>query len=395
MEKSARPRTALNECVKVVVRCRPLSQKEKNEGYEEVVRVWPERGAVQVYNPKGEDKLFTYDAAYDCSADTQTIYDEMVRPLVASVLDGFNGCVFAYGQTGTGKTHTMEGTPQEEGIIPRAFRHLWAHIETSASPDVTHLVSCSYVELYLEDVRDLLAKDCKKLTIRGQELNGFYIPEMTSVVCRSAEEMVRVMRAGSRQRAAGRTDMNEHSSRSHAVFLVTVETAHRTTKRIRVGKLNLVDLAGSERQRKTGASAERLREAARINQALSSLGNVISALAENSPHVPYRYVSMPATRTTHAQQTPTTRPRHESFYSVSHIHPARHSTNTSILNSVCSFDNLFSCTQTSIFTFILRLHVRVVRLEPGRGRSGPESFHCQYTYIRVYISSYLTVFSRM
>ncbi|XP_028170110.1 kinesin-like protein Klp68D, partial [Ostrinia furnacalis] len=121
-----------------------------------------------------------------------------------------------------------------------------------------------------------------------QELNGFYIPEMTSVVCASAAEMVRVMRAGNRHRAAGRTDMNEHSSRSHAVFLVTVETAHRTTNRIRVGKLNLVDLAGSERQRKTGASAERLREASRINQALSSLGNVISALAENSPHVPYR-----------------------------------------------------------------------------------------------------------
>ncbi|CAG9782344.1 unnamed protein product [Diatraea saccharalis] len=288
MEKSARPRTALNECVKVIVRCRPLSDREQKEGYDEVVKVWPERGAVQVYNPKGQDKLFTYDAAYDCTADTQTIYDEMVRPLVASVLDGFNGCVFAYGQTGTGKTHTMEGTTEHEGIIPRAFRHIWAHIENSASPDVTHLVACSYVELYLEDVRDLLAKDGKKLTIRGQELNGFYIPEMTSVVCKSAAEMVRVMRAGNRNRAAGRTDMNEHSSRSHAVFLVTVETAHRATNRIRVGKLNLVDLAGSERQRKTGASADRLREAARINQALSSLGNVISALAENSPHVPYR-----------------------------------------------------------------------------------------------------------
>lgn len=288
MEKSARPRTALNECVKVIVRCRPLSGKEKNEGYDEVVKVWPERGAVQVYNPKGQDKLFTYDAAYDCTADTQTIYDEMVRPLVASVLDGFNGCVFAYGQTGTGKTHTMEGTPEHEGVIPRAFRHIWAHIENSASPDVTHLVSCSYVELYLEDVRDLLSKDCKKLVIRGQELNGFYIPEMTSVVCKSAVEMVRVMRAGNKHRASGRTDMNEHSSRSHAVFLVTIETAHRQTNRIRVGKLNLVDLAGSERQYKTGASAERLREASRINQALSSLGNVISALAENSPHVPYR-----------------------------------------------------------------------------------------------------------
>ncbi|XP_034836634.1 kinesin-like protein Klp68D isoform X2 [Maniola hyperantus] len=288
MEKSARPRTALNECVKVVVRCRPLSDKEKNEGFDEVVKVWAERGAVQVYNPKGQDKLFTYDAAYDYTADTQTIYDEMVRPLVASVLDGFNGCVFAYGQTGTGKTHTMEGTVDHEGIIPRAFRHIWAHIENTASPDVTHLVSCSYVELYLEDVRDLLSKDSKKLTIRGQELNGFYIPEMTSVVCKSAAEMVRAMRAGNRNRAAGRTDMNEHSSRSHAVFLVTVETAHRDTNRIRVGKLNLVDLAGSERQRKTGAGGERLREAARINQALSSLGNVISALAENSPHVPYR-----------------------------------------------------------------------------------------------------------
>ncbi|CAK1542784.1 unnamed protein product [Leptosia nina] len=288
MEKSARPRTALNECVKVVVRCRPLSDREKNESYEEVVKVWPERGAVQVYNPKGQDKLFTYDAAYDCSSDTKTIYDEMVRPLVASVLDGFNGCVFAYGQTGTGKTHTMEGNGDDEGIIPRTFRHIWAHIENTASPDVTHLVSCSYVELYLEDVRDLLSKECKKLTIRGQELNGFYIPEMTSIVCKSASEMVRLMRAGNRNRASGRTDMNEHSSRSHAVFLVTVETAHRSTNRIRVGKLNLVDLAGSERQRKTGASADRLREAARINQALSSLGNVISALAENSPHVPYR-----------------------------------------------------------------------------------------------------------
>ncbi|KAL0879147.1 hypothetical protein ABMA27_002941 [Loxostege sticticalis] len=164
----------------------------------------------------------------------------MVRPLVASVLDGFNGCVFAYGQTGTGKTHTMEGTPDHEGVIPRTFRHIWAHIENTASPDVTHLVSCSYVELYLEDVRDLLAKDCKKLTIRGQELNGFYIPEMTSIVCKSAAEMVRVMRAGNRNRAAGRTDMNEHSSRSHAVFLVTVETAHRATNRIRDSKLTRI-----------------------------------------------------------------------------------------------------------------------------------------------------------
>ncbi|XP_049878663.1 kinesin-like protein Klp68D isoform X2 [Pectinophora gossypiella] len=288
MEKSARPRTALNECVKVVVRCRPLSEKERNEGFDEVVQVWPERGTVQVLNPKGQDKLFTYDAAYDHAADTQTIYDEMVRPLVASVLDGFNGCVFAYGQTGTGKTHTMEGGAGDEGVIPRAFRQIWTHIETSASPDVTHLVSCSYVELYLEDLRDLLSKDCKKLTIRGQELNGFYIPEMTSVVCKSAAEMLRVMRTGNRSRAAGRTDMNEHSSRSHAVFLVTVESAHRKDNRIRVGKLNLVDLAGSERQRKTGAGGDRLREAARINQALSSLGNVISALAEASPHVPYR-----------------------------------------------------------------------------------------------------------
>ncbi|XP_063366296.1 kinesin-like protein Klp68D [Cydia amplana] len=324
MEKSAsaRPRTALNECVKVVVRCRPLSNREKNEGHDEVkkrrvrptdqkwyerlsskgsgdqfqeadlplqvVQVSPERGAVQVLNPKGQDKLFTYDAVYDAKADTQTIYDEMVRPLVASVLDGFNGCVFAYGQTGTGKTHTMEGTPEDEGIIPRAFRHIWQHIETSASRDVTHLVSCSYVELYLEDVRDLLSKDCKKLTIRGQELNGFYIPEMTSIVCKSAAEMARALRTGNRVRASGRTDMNEHSSRSHAVFLVTVESQHKPSNRIRVGKLNLVDLAGSERQRKTGAGGERLREAARINQALSSLGNVISALAENSPHVPYR-----------------------------------------------------------------------------------------------------------
>lgn len=151
----------------------------------------------------------------------------------------------------------MEGIPGCEGIIPRTFSHVWHHIQSEASEDVTYLVSCSYIELYMEDIKDLLRKDGtkKKLMLRGQvscfvfdnifhigdiyvsyfqEYTGFYIPDMTSVVCRSAQDMCKVMRAGNKHRTIGRTDMNEHSSRSHAIFLITIEMAHKGTESIRL-----------------------------------------------------------------------------------------------------------------------------------------------------------------
>ncbi|KAH8370985.1 hypothetical protein KR093_005862 [Drosophila rubida] len=294
--KSRRPGTASsqtpNECVQVVVRCRPMSNRERTEGSPEVVNVYPNRGVVELQNlvdaNKEQRKVFTYDAAYDASASQTTLYHEVVFPLVSSVLEGFNGCIFAYGQTGTGKTFTMEGVRGNDdlmGIIPRTFEQIWLHI--NRTENFQFLVDVSYLEIYMEELRDLLKPNSKHLEVRERG-SGVYVPNLHAINCKSVDDMANVMRLGNKNRTVGFTNMNEHSSRSHAIFMIKIEMCDTETNTIKVGKLNLIDLAGSERQSKTGASAERLKEASKINLALSSLGNVISALAENSPHVPYR-----------------------------------------------------------------------------------------------------------
>lgn len=294
--KSRRPGTANsqtpNESVQVVVRCRPMSNRERTEGSPEVVNVYPNRGVVELQNlvdaNKEQRKVFTYDAAYDATANQTTIYHEVVFPLVSSVLEGFNGCIFAYGQTGTGKTFTMEGARGNDdlmGIIPRTFEQIWLHI--NRTENFQFLVDVSYLEIYMEELRDLLKPNSKHLEVRERG-SGVYVPNLHAINCKSVDDMANVMRLGNKNRTVGFTNMNEHSSRSHAIFMIKIEMCDTETNTIKVGKLNLIDLAGSERQSKTGASAERLKEASKINLALSSLGNVISALAENSPHVPYR-----------------------------------------------------------------------------------------------------------
>ncbi|XP_059607814.1 kinesin-like protein Klp68D [Phlebotomus argentipes] len=296
MEKHTRHKSAgvKNECVQVVVRCRPLSNKEEAGNFQKVVEVFPARGVVEIQNPaeasKENRKMFTYDAVYGPHATQQNLYDETVRPLVSSVLEGFNCCVFAYGQTGTGKTYTMEGVrgdPEDKGIIPRAFEQIWAHI--NRAQNMNFLVEASYLEIYMEELRDLLKPSNRGgLELRERESVGVHVPNLHSVLCKNVEDMVTVMNQGNRNRTVGYTNMNEHSSRSHAIFLIKIEMCELDSNTVKVGKLNLIDLAGSERQSKTGATAERLKEASKINRALSSLGNVISALAENSPHIPYR-----------------------------------------------------------------------------------------------------------
>ncbi|XP_055693752.1 kinesin-like protein Klp68D [Lutzomyia longipalpis] len=296
MERHGRHKSAgvKNECVQVVVRCRPLSNKEEAGNYQKVVEVFPARGVVEIQNPqevtKENRKMFTYDAVYGPNATQQNLYDETVRPLVSSVLEGFNCCVFAYGQTGTGKTYTMEGVrgdPEDKGIIPRAFEQIWAHI--NRAQNMNFLVAASYLEIYMEELRDLLKPSNRGgLELRERENVGVYVPNLHSVLCKNVEDMVSVMNQGNKNRTVGYTNMNEHSSRSHAIFLIKIEMCELDSNTVKVGKLNLIDLAGSERQSKTGATAERLKEASKINRALSSLGNVISALAENSPHIPYR-----------------------------------------------------------------------------------------------------------
>uniref|UniRef100_A0A0A9Y1C5 Kinesin-like protein n=2 Tax=Lygus hesperus TaxID=30085 RepID=A0A0A9Y1C5_LYGHE len=295
-----RAKSARNECVQVVVRCRPMNEKELMHGHENVVSVYPSRGVVEIFSPKDDDrssaKMFTYDAVYDSGASQRDLYEESVFPLVSSVLEGFNGTIFAYGQTGTGKTYTMEGrgsaNSENRGIIPRSFDQIFTHI--SRSDNMQYLVRASYLEIYQEEIRDLLDTNPKKrYELRESVDSGVYVKDLQSFVCKSVGEIEKLMATGNQNRTIGATNMNEHSSRSHAIFMVTIEMSDTSNQEIknqvRVGKLNLVDLAGSERQTKTGSTGTRLKEASKINLSLSALGNVISALVDGKgQHIPYR-----------------------------------------------------------------------------------------------------------
>uniref|UniRef100_T1J1J4 Kinesin-like protein n=1 Tax=Strigamia maritima TaxID=126957 RepID=T1J1J4_STRMM len=269
-----------------------MNEKETSEGYDRVIEMYPSKGLIELNNPKnvnGESsRQFTFDAIYDWTSKQQDLYDETFCPLVDSVLNGFNGTIFAYGQTGTGKTYTMEGSRNDNehrGVIPNSFEHVFNHIARSQNKQ--YLVRASYLEIYQEDIRDLLSKDQnRRLELKEKPDTGVYVKDLSSFVCKSVKEIEHVMSVGNQNRAVGATNMNEHSSRSHAIFMITIECSEMGPdgqSHIRVGKLNLVDLAGSERQ------GERLKEATKINLSLSALGNVISALVDGkSSHIPYR-----------------------------------------------------------------------------------------------------------
>ncbi|KAL8594876.1 Kinesin-like protein kif3b [Nucella lapillus] len=286
------------ESVKVVVRCRPLNEKEKKGGCHRIVDLVGKTGTVEVKNPKGvanePPKSFTFDAVYDWNSKQQDVYDETVHDLVECVLEGFNGTIFAYGQTGTGKTFTMQGVrsdPDLMGLIPRSFDHVFNHI--SRSENQQYLVRASYLEIYQEEIRDLLARDQNKhLELKERPDTGVYVKDLSSFVTKNVKEIENIMNSGFENRSVGATNMNEHSSRSHAIFIITIECSEEGADgetHIRVGKLNMVDLAGSERQNKTGAAGERLKEATKINLSLSALSNVISALVDSkTTHIPYR-----------------------------------------------------------------------------------------------------------
>lgn len=287
------------ENIQVIVRCRPMSSKEVSNGYTEVVQIIKDVNSVAVAVPKNdgsEYKQFTFDSVFDWNSTQEELYTKMVRPLIESVLNGFNATIFAYGQTGTGKTYTMEGYRDEKlplcdqvnrGIIPRTFEQIFQTIEQSDNKQ--YLVFSSYLEIYQEEIQDLLdSKSKTKCELREDKDVGVYVNNLNKYICKNVQEILKVMQEGNKNRTIGATDMNEHSSRSHAIFTVTVEIKS-STERIRVGKLNLVDLAGSERQSKSGATGQRLKEAGKINVSLSTLGNVIHALVEeNSTHIPYR-----------------------------------------------------------------------------------------------------------
>lgn len=207
---------------------------------------------------------------------------------------GYNGTIFAYGQTGTGKTFTMEGErnpPELQGIIPNSFAHIFGTIR-DAHEDTRFLVRCSYLEIYCEECFDLLGKDTKKrLKLREHPDKGVYVDGLSPWVVQNVEQLDEVMSRGNQNRSTAKTKMNDRSSRSHAIFILTIERSDKLAdgkSGFRMGRLNLVDLAGSEKQKKTEASGQALVEAAKINLSLTMLGNVIAALVDGSPHIPYR-----------------------------------------------------------------------------------------------------------
>jgi hypothetical protein len=239
---------------------------------------------------KSTDEVLTMD-----SSKQEPIYRETASPIVEFVLEGYNGTIFAYGQTGTGKTHTIEGREEDHelrGVMPRAFEGVFKAIE--GDPNKQYLVRASYMELYKEEIRDLLSRDPKnKLEIKEHPEKGVYVKDLSSFVVKSVQDLKEVMYTGRKNRTTASTNMNETSSRSHSIFTLTIETAQMgidLKSHIRVGKLNIVDLAGSERLSKTGATGERLEEATKINLSLSTLCHVIATLTEykEGTYVPYR-----------------------------------------------------------------------------------------------------------
>ncbi|KAJ8703729.1 hypothetical protein PYW07_013023 [Mythimna separata] len=287
------------ENVRVVVRVRPMDQREKLDGSYSCVSVDGKNNTVAVtknnVTAAEPPRVYAYDAVFDSNTSQMDIYVQTASPIVEEVLKGYNGTIFAYGQTGTGKTYTMAGSntaPELRGIIPNSFAHIFSHI-AKAKEDEKFLVCVTYLEIYNEEVRDLLGNNPhQSLEVKERPDIGVFVKDLTGYVVHNADELEKIMAVGNKNRHIGATAMNTESSRSHAIFSITVESSKRGSDNkmhVKMGKLHLVDLAGSERQSKTQATGTRLKEATKINQSLSVLGNVISALVDGkSTHIPYR-----------------------------------------------------------------------------------------------------------
>jgi kinesin family protein 3/17 len=271
-----------------------------------------EANCIRVKNPEKPDeepKPYFFDRCYgekyviffifkrNFSSKQTVVYDQTARSIVCSCLEGFNGTIFAYGQTGTGKTHTMVGVqnvPELRGIIPNTFSHIFTVI---GSDQQKHLIRVSFLEIYNEEIRDLLIADPSRVSttceLRESANGSVYVQNLSQIIVKNETDTTKVMNRGNANRTVGATEMNPQSSRSHSIFTITFEIAEIGPDGkpfVKIGKLSLVDLAGSEKQSKTKAENTRLKEAIKINWSLSALGNVINALTSGKAgqHIPYR-----------------------------------------------------------------------------------------------------------
>ncbi|KAI5612221.1 kinesin-like protein KIF1B isoform X4, partial [Silurus asotus] len=282
--------------VKVAVRVRPFNSRETSKESKCIIQMQGNSTTIlNPKNPKEAPKSFSFDYSYwshttpedSCFASQSQVYNDIGREMLQHAFEGYNVCIFAYGQTGAGKSYTMMGKQEEgqEGIIPQLCEDLFEKINDNNNDDISYSVEVAYMEIYCERVRDLLnPKNKGNLRVREHPLLGPYVEDLSKLAVTSYTDIADLMDAGNKARTVAATNMNETSSRSHAVFTIVFtqrrhdcETDLSTEK---VSKISLVDLAGSERADSTGAKGTRLKEGANINKSLTTLGKVISALAE-------------------------------------------------------------------------------------------------------------------
>ncbi|XP_077218072.1 P-loop nucleoside triphosphate hydrolases superfamily protein with CH (Calponin Homology) domain-containing protein [Tasmannia lanceolata] len=281
--------------IRVYCRIRPFLPGQT--GKPTTIEYIGENGELLVVNPfkQGKDghRMFKFNKVFGPTASQEEVFLD-TQPLIRSVLDGYNVCIFAYGQTGSGKTYTMSGpnesSKEDWGVNYRALNDLF-HISQSRRSTFFYEVGVQMVEIYNEQVRDLLTTDGqqKRLGIWStSQPNGLAVPDASMYPVKSTSDVLELMQIGLMNRAVGATALNERSSRSHSVLTVHVRGSDLENGASLRGSLHLVDLAGSERVDRSEATGDRLREAQHINKSLSALGDVIFALAQKSPHVPYR-----------------------------------------------------------------------------------------------------------
>ncbi|KAF3209724.1 Kinesin heavy chain [Orbilia oligospora] len=281
---------ARDSSIKVICRFRPQNKIEIREQAKEIVSFHsPDTCEINSGDIQG---TFTFDRVFDMACKQTDIFDFSIRPTVDDILNGYNGTVFAYGQTGAGKSFTMMGADIDsdvtKGIIPRIVEQIFASILASPG-NIEYTVRVSYMEIYMEKIRDLLAPQNDNLPIHEEKNRGIYVKGLLEIYVSSVQEVYEVMRRGGNARAVSATNMNQESSRSHSIFVITVTQKNVETGSAKSGQLFLVDLAGSEKVGKTGASGQTLEEAKKINKSLSALGNVINSLTDGkSQHIPYR-----------------------------------------------------------------------------------------------------------
>nr|XP_020468454.1 kinesin-like protein KIFC3 [Monopterus albus] len=275
--------------IRVLCRVKPVLKEDQHKEDQSVVVVTdPNNESSLTVLSKGKGRVFELDKVFHPEATQEEVFQE-IEPLVTSCIDGYHVCIFAYGQTGSGKTYTMEGTAENPGINQRALKQLFSVIEERKDM-WSYTVTVSSVEIYNEVLRDLLSKDGEKLDIKinPDGTGQLHVPGLRVIEVKSFQHIKKILATARRNRITFGTQMNQHSSRSHALLCITVQGTDLACGSRTTGKLNLVDLAGSERVWKSGAEGERLKEAQNINRSLLALGDVIQALRARQTHIPFR-----------------------------------------------------------------------------------------------------------